>query len=150
MGCDIHLHTEVKIDGAWHRYGVPNVQRSYAVFAKMAGVRNLTGPDRIVPIAEPRGLPSDATFMTKFDYNRWGTDAHSASWLGAEEIAQLTEFIDEELGLRGERGKYWWCEDNFGYFFGNTWGGFWKYRNRENSGTPKGVEDVRFVFWFDN
>ncbi len=37
MGCDIHLHTEVKIANVWHRYGCPSVDRNYRVFAKMAG-----------------------------------------------------------------------------------------------------------------
>ena len=149
MGCDIHLHTEVKINGKWHHYGCPSVSRSYLVFSKMANVRNNHGVD---PIAEPRGIPSDATELTKFDCERWGCDGHSHSWLSAEEIAALYDYINEDLELYGCRFKHlkWWPEENFGYFFGNTWGGFWKYRNDPGSGTPDGVEDVRFVFWFDN
>jgi hypothetical protein len=149
MGCDIHLHTEVKINGVWHHYGAPCVDRNYRVFAKMADVRN--SYSEIEPIAQPRGIPGDATEMTKFDCERWGRDGHSHSWLSAEEIAILYHFINDELRLKGWRVPEagWWPEDNFGYFFGNTWGGFWEYRDHANSGTPKGVEDVRFVFWFD-
>lgn len=27
MGCDIHLHIEVKINGAWEHYATPRVDR---------------------------------------------------------------------------------------------------------------------------
>lgn len=62
MGCDIHLHTEVKINGVWHHMGAPSVPRNYRLFAKMAGVRGIE-----TPIAEPRGLPGDATLLTRRD-----------------------------------------------------------------------------------
>lgn len=63
MGCDIHLHQEVKIGGEWHHYREQSVSRNYALFAKMAGVRNygLT----VTPIDEPRGIPDDATDGTE-------------------------------------------------------------------------------------
>lgn len=38
MGCDIHLHAEVKIKNAWHHYAHPSVPRSYPLFSIMAGV----------------------------------------------------------------------------------------------------------------
>lgn len=34
MGCDIRLHTEVKIDGTWYTYGAPHMERNYALFAR--------------------------------------------------------------------------------------------------------------------
>lgn len=147
MGCDIHLHTEVKIDGQWFHYGAPNVSRNYHLFARMANVRN---DGDIKPITMPRGVPDDAATLTKFACDAYGVDGHSHSWLDAQEITELTEYINNVIELRGKHGLKWWDCDNFGYFFGNTWGGFWKYRDHQNSGTPKGVEDVRFVFWFDN
>ncbi len=145
MGCDIHLHTEVKINGVWHHYGCPNMDRNYSVFAKMADVRN--GRD-ITPISQPRGIPDDATTLTKYDRERWDGDGHSHSWLGAAEIAVLFDFINTELNLADRRFKTvgWWCEENFGYLFGNTWGGFTRYPDER----PEGLEDIRFVFWFDN
>lgn len=39
MGCDIHLHQEVKINGEWHHYRLAEMPRNYEVFEKMAGVR---------------------------------------------------------------------------------------------------------------
>lgn len=117
MGCDIHLHTEVKINGAWHHYSCPNVDRNYDLFARMAGVRG-----DIDPISEPRGIPKDATFLTKFACNHRGIDGHSHSWLNAEEIFilyfEFGRMLDE-------------CyHPAFGYFFGNDWDVFWKYSKR--------------------
>ncbi|KKK45002.1 hypothetical protein LCGC14_3166240 [marine sediment metagenome] len=34
--------------------------------------------------------------------------------------------------------------------FGNDWDTFWEYRNGNSDIIPEGVEDVRFIFWFDN
>lgn len=67
MGCDIHLHTEVKIGGAWHHYSAPCVPRSYALFGKMAGVRG-----GAAPIALPKGLPCFPSYITALDAARWG------------------------------------------------------------------------------
>jgi hypothetical protein len=103
----------------------------------MAGVR---GGE--MPIAEPRGIPEDATTLTRFCCDRDGEDGHTHSWLGASEILELEEFISERLG-----DNKWRLEmDGWGYLFGNTWGGFTKYPDER----PEGLEDVRFVFWFDN
>lgn len=148
MGCDIHLHTEVKINGKWHHYGAPSVHRNYLVFAKMAGVRNYD--DKAVPLAKPRGILDGATELTRFDCKQWAGDGHSHSWLNAKEITLLCIFINEELAMKDSIGLKGWCEANFGYVFGNTWGGFFKYRDDPNGGVPNGLEDIRFVFWFDN
>ena len=50
MGCDIHAHLEIKIDGKWLYYSPVNINRNYNVFAKTAGVRNYTG--KIIPISK--------------------------------------------------------------------------------------------------
>lgn len=144
MGCDIHLHSEIKINGRWHCYGSPNPHRNYRLFARMANVRNYGD---IVPIAEPRGLPSDVSVVVKFSADDYGTDGHSHSYLTSAEIAELEQWYEAE-------GKYphedkldpFWFEKTFGFLFGNTYPGFNKYPDER----PKGLEDVRFVFWFDN
>jgi hypothetical protein len=140
MGCDIHLHTEVKINGVWHHYGTPSVDRNYQLFAKMAGVR---GDER--PIAEPRGLPSDATELTKYDCRQWDRDGHTHSYLTAEEIYQLMEW-GKAQGFYGKPLPAFWEGNQFGWLFGNDWSGFTKYPDKRRPG----LEDVRFVFWFDN
>ena len=39
MGCDIHAHFEIKVDGEWLHYSQANINRNYRLFEKMAGVR---------------------------------------------------------------------------------------------------------------
>jgi hypothetical protein len=168
MATSIHLHTEVKINGKWHHYGNPAVGYKYRMFAKMCGVR-LTDDLDITPINEPRGLPDDITEITKFDHSILGNDAHSQSWLNANEILLLEEFVtnlnEEDLKKAAEESEQklkhssenlggmiftitqpsWYPEMIWGYLFGNSWGGFTKYPEYN----PEGLEDIRFVFWFD-
>lgn len=143
MGCDIHLHTEVKIDGVWHHYSAPSIDRNYSIFAKMAGVRK-TEPS---PIAQPRGLPADSTFLTRFDYEREAGDAHTPSWLGAKEIEELVDWVDETFPSTSCLD---WESMNIGYFFGNSFQGFSKYPSNYTVGMKRKIDDVRWVFWFDN
>lgn len=91
MGCDIHLHIEIKLNGKWEHYGCPSIDRNYRLFTKMAGIKNYTG---ITPIAQPKGLPEDLTIITQFDAKDWEDDAHDSSWLNKEEIVQLSDFLD--------------------------------------------------------
>jgi hypothetical protein len=107
----------------------------------MANVRNYN--DTIIPIAKPRGLPPDPTFITWFDYTRrWEADAHSISWLNGEEMDELQKWIKIEYK---ERENLFYFEDEFGYIFGNGWN-----VKKYSESYPKGVEDARLVFWFDN
>lgn len=139
MGCDIHLHAEVKIGGQWHHYSAPTtLRRNYRLFAFMANVRN---DDDIVPLAMPRGLPSDITAVTAIDLEIWRLDGHSHSWLNAEEIGKVETFIEDNL-YDTPADSWQSNRDFFGYFFGNDFG--------QRDPWPEGVEDVRFVFWFDN
>lgn len=136
MGCDVHIHAEIKIAGKWYHYDQPECGRSYALFEKMAGVRG----DVKNAIAAPRGVPRNATFTTKFDCKRWGSDGHTHSWLNSKEIAELAEWYEK---------KY--PDVNFGadfdhWLFGNSYSGFTNYPGDR----PKGIQDVRFIFWFDN
>ncbi len=147
MSCDIHLHTEVKIDGIWHHYSCPKVHRDYRVFTKMAGVCDIPG---IEPFSEPRGLPKDATRIVQLSSQFWGSDGHSHSWLNAEEIFQLEKYINKELKLKAQHGCSW-CNANFGFLFHGFWGQFWE--NRVTGGYDpirKKLQDIRFIFWFDN
>ena len=139
MGCDIHLHGEVKINGKWEHLTTGRSIRNYALFAKMAGVRN--APEyNITPISEPKGLPDDCSSVTIFDYSRWIGDAHSASWFSSKEIKELEEWW---FDWRMQWTKDWKAfEDEVigGYLFGYGWDDI----------EEAGVEDARIVFWFDN
>ena len=144
MGCDIHGHIEIKFKGKWYHWGQLNIRRDYALFAKMAGVRNWwdSGVD---PIAKPKGFPKNSTDSTKLDRKYWGSDGHSDSWLSAKEMAVLSEW---RVALAKERNpkEIYYFEDEFCYVFGNSWDGFSKYPDDR----PEGLQDARCIFWFDN
>lgn len=142
MGCDIHLHIELKIDGRWHHYGAPDVARNYELFGKLAGVRNT----EVTPISPPKGLPGDLTLITQLSYAVWKPDAHSMSWLGTDEIMQLEDWCYRK---QAESWSDWALELSVihTYLGGSTFTGWKKY---PADGNPFNVEDVRFVFWFDN
>lgn len=140
MGCDIHLHQEVKINGVWHHYGHPDIDRDYPLFSKMAGVRPQPGID---PISPPRGLPDDVTVLTRLDSDDWCGYSHS--WLSAEEIATLFAYAANEIWQTAG-----WFHTQFGELFDCNWGDFWRYQGQDHGELLRAIEDVRFVFWFDN
>jgi hypothetical protein len=100
----------------------------------MAGVRHYD-ESHMLPISLPKGMPEDASTLTQFICNDWDTDGHNHSWLNHAEIQELEQWLRDN-GIIDPEEKYW------GYFFGNSWGGF--------EPGDHGVEDVRFVFWFDS
>jgi hypothetical protein len=139
MGCDIHLYVEVEVDGKWHTYNHPNVKRNYELFAKMAGVRNYA---EIEPIVAPRGFPTDASLVCRLDYENWGIDAHTASYLNEKEIDQLVSWCKEQVWGT----KFFWFEYQFGFLFGNSLYHLTEYKDDY----PASIQAVRLVFWFDN
>jgi len=138
MGTDIHLHTEVKVDGVWYTYGSPYLKRNYTLFGRLAGVRAWDGWH--FPV---KGLPSDAAVVTRKSFESWQRDAHTASYLNAAEIAEFYRLCEIEFGADGQfsiecaHGGAFRSYD-IGYLGGNGW-----------TNLPPWVEDVRWVFWFD-
>lgn len=150
MGCDIHFHSEVKRNGKWLHHSEAKVSRNYALFAKMADVRNWPGANPpIIPISKPKGLPEDATELTKLHSEKYGVDGHSHSWLCAAEIVELHEFIKSDKNPEGWFGEDGWRfeHENMPYFMGNHMDGFLKY---PEDWKCYGIEDVRYIFFFDN
>lgn len=135
MGCDIHAHSELKINGKWHHMSELDIDRNYMLFTKMAGVRNY---DAEIPISEARGIPKDVSELTKFLCDDYGSDGHSHSWLSSKEIKELIIWAEKEL-----KWDAFDSSNQFGYLCGNGYDD-WK------PGDIKGLEDFRFVFWFDN
>ncbi len=145
MGCDIHLHSEIKINGVWHHYANMALgnTRSYTLFAMMAGVRNEDG--EIEPVSQPRGLPGELSEPTALEYEIEKLDAHSMSWFGPDQIVKLYALWDKSR-KQFHLGQMDLDTDFFGYLFGNSWASF----NRFREDYPKEIEDIRWVFWFDN
>jgi hypothetical protein len=143
MGCSIHLHTEIKVGGKWHHYSHPQVKSDYRLFALMADVRNEDGD--YTPLCQPKGLPADASFTTRWDSKRWRGDGHSHSWFSAQELVQLEAAWEALLGEDFDQLRDG-LERFAGYVCGNSWAGFTRYPEDR----PKDLEDVRWCFWFDN
>jgi hypothetical protein len=140
MGCDIHLHVEVEIDGRWEHYSHLTVARNYEVFDMMAGVRH-DDDHTAIAISPPRGLPNDITFLTRLDADKWAPDAHDASWLSGDEAVQVQRFADKKWSNEYTHPPI------FGYLFGNYLNS-WKDGLHESMGGR--ITDCRIVFWFDN
>jgi len=101
MGCDIHFYIEHYYKDKWHCVKEPSefrpewdkdpnirwyIGRSYHLFGLLAGVRSNVLP---TPIA-PRGFPEDASVLVKREFKKWGSDAHTPSYI------LLTELLDFE------------------------------------------------------
>lgn len=135
MGCDIHAHFEIKINGKWEHFSTPRINRNYELFAELANVR---GKSKSCPLAK-KGLPKDISIVTKICFDNWGEDGHSHSWLDAVGIEKSISFHKHLTDDHLIEHKEW------GYLCGNRWGGFLKYPESYS----KEIEDIRLVFWFD-
>jgi hypothetical protein len=138
MGCDIHVHTEVKIKGKWEHFSHTGTCRNYGLFEKMAGVR---GSDENA-ISLPKGVPPDISSVTEHDLESWDCDAHSRSWFSRDEIKQLYRWWKDEHMPKYGGSSYLSSEEYFGHGP--------QYMDWDDAELPEGIEDVRWVFWFDN
>lgn len=136
MGCDIHAHIEVKINGEWHHWCSPYIQRNYRLFARLAGVRTDSPEEDQKYPTKP--LPEDMTVPTKVDWERGLGDWHSESWIDGREVEEVDTWIHEQNLHRD-------AHSIFGYLFGDGYD-----VKRYPNDYPKGVEDCRMIFWFDN
>lgn len=142
MGCDIHLHIEFKHSGRWHHYGHPSIRRDYWLFEQMAGVR---GYDQNA-ISSPKGIPNDCTELTSLYYENQKCDAHSESWLDVKEIDTLRKRLKDHPHKS-------WPETELEYGILHTHlpeEPFSKINGDECDEDDFPIEDIRFIFWFDN
>lgn len=163
MGCDIHMCIEYKTEGGknWrcgdyfhtvnpldsnkelYRVDLYDA-RCYSLFAVLADVRN----GGYTPIDTPRGLPDDVTDYVRADYESWGLNAHSCSFLTLRELKEWDERrkpinsfggrILEPLIDRLVRRA-----DELGVIYDFEW-------DRPDHNTYKKAEQIRIIFWFDN
>lgn len=148
MGCDIHSYAERKVaTGHEAIHGItPFDSRNYGTFGFLANVRNYS---EVTPIAPRRGFPDDASPEAAADYEFWGGDAHSPSWLTIKELSEFNydAEMEDRRCTRGNNGGST-CEPGAGRkmtyreFFGE-----WFFKDL------KALQDTgadRIVFWFDN
>ena len=144
MGCDIHVHVEIKRAGqqTWQHWAMPESGRHYVLFGIMAGVRG-SQSDVLPP---PRGLPDDIALPTERAVDDWAEDAHSHSWLGIEELKQVEhEYADYADDSYDEDDEFNMMKTLFG----------WNTAPAESldeyiKTLPDDLRDMRFVFWFDS
>jgi hypothetical protein len=159
MGCDIHIYTERKIGNQWHNIDnwayneyYPEEDeplrvrqwydgRDYYLFGLLArGVRNDN------PLGfEARGLPANVTNIVKQQYEAWGYDAHSASWLTLKELEK--QAIRNELKRDPSRPYH---TSNGLDYFAKEFENFLESILYSFQIEELDRSDVRIVFWFDN
>ena len=169
MGCDIHMYVEYKKDDHWSdkkgwlcgdyfhsidptdsRYKPEHVglleYRSYSLFAVLADVRNGRGYPYI---SLPKGLPGDVTKYVEEEYDDWGFDAHSCSYLTMREIVEFHEKEEPKNEFGGyilepliERLRQRADELYILYDF--------EMKRPFADEVLKKMENIRIVFWFDN
>lgn len=145
MGCDIHFNIERHCD-TYGWIGIystesdlnfgrergnynPLTGRDYDFFGKVAGVRT-EGPD-------PKGLPDDASDMSRFARERWGMDGHSWTHLTLLEflsIYVLHNFTADAMRARLEHADK---EKIIQDYFPHLW-------------LSASLSEYRVVIWFDN
>lgn len=142
MGTDIHYIVEKKWNGKWlGLFGnepdpgddVPANERSYQIFTRLAKVRAEVTEERGYSADgyAPRGVPEDASELTRYQTEENDGGGHTFSWLTLEEFCGVFVKLAEERGVPGYYGPFPW-EKIFGYF---------------SVDSPK---HYRVVFWFDN
>lgn len=155
MGCDIHSYAERKAGDKYEfiadqkfadGYSTPFDWRAYGMFAFLAGVRNYSD---LTPIAEQRGWPADASAAAQEDFETWGPDAHSPSWLSVEELAAFDyeQPMEDRRVMRGGNGG---CTAKAGGGQMTTFREFLGEQFFEDLAKLKDAGADRVVFFFDN
>lgn len=140
MGCDIHVHVEVRVDDEWLHYSNPIVDRDYELFAYMGGARS--DGFGFTPISDGRPLPADMSAVTAACYAHEKSDAHTEGFLCGKEIADVEKWCWERRDGKYTRRHF----APFGYICGNGVG----MTGDRGSSYPSEFDDVRLIFWFDN
>lgn len=139
MGCDIHYVVEKRHGGKWvglfsEQPYIPSAvarNRCYSVFGTLAdGVRGRVGP------MPARGLPDDASDLTRMLAEEEGDDGHTHSWVS------LAEFYEVMVARYPEQ----FIEKMDRQMPGKVVFGAYLESNREDDS----VGNYRVVFWFDN
>ena len=166
MGCDIHAFIDFNKPGEdWCQCFSDelSLDRDYAVFAKLAGVRN--HGDEIVPISEPRGLPQnvswtvsgeDNLFVVEKDENESGTctKEQADGWVARG----ISKYKDEKHISNPDHHSHSWVSLQEYEKALSELSGIIKYKlaveyfavlSAMKTIAENGYE-VRLVFWFDN
>ena len=166
MGCDIHAFVDFNKPGEDLCQCLSeelNFDRDYAVFAKLAGVRNYG--EEITPISEPRGLPahvswsvssSDNLYVVEKDTNDSGTCTREQAerWVASG----ISKWVREGVVSNPDHHSYSWISLSEFERAISELSSIIKYKlsveylavlSAMKTIAEQGYE-VRLVFWFDN
>lgn len=88
MGCDIYTYVEKRnLKNEWDfvKDYEPFEFRNYGVFGFLADVRNYS---MVTPIDEPRGVLHDMSQELTEEFESWGMNCYSHSWLSVRELVE--------------------------------------------------------------
>lgn len=117
----------MKINGVWLYAGGISVRRDYLLFGLLADVRNDDGAVECITESN-REIPENASDFVNEIYERGEPDYHSASYLTWDELLEAKKIYEKE------------AQQDFPESI----------MSLKNVLDLPFVEDVRFVFWFDN
>lgn len=146
---DTHAEVLAELGSYEERRESPfHIGRNYDLFAMLAGVRNGRGfagcktGEGFVPIAEPKGVPEDASPGYAWEAERWDCDGHSHSWLTvAELLAYDWDQRTERSGVIGSAQFARFLRDRKpSSWSGDVWGRNIRHvSNEEMAAAAKGV-----------
>lgn len=153
MGCDIHGFLEVRKNGKWELAELkgkqPFSQRHYITFGFLAGVRR----HNIPTVKHTSGLPTDSEYLNSLSENIYMGYAGSKYIQNTrrEEIYNDMDYHSHGFVLLKDLSEFDYDQvvSDYNESLENLLGvNFFEdiYTMRKLGG----VEDVRFIYWFDN
>ena len=143
MSTTLYAHVEVKLDGAWHHFSAHAIHKNYLLCAAINGTRaDDLKPGRAIPkpVRGTRGIPADATALTKACIAREvSPNPRNACALDAAQIAAVQ---DELYRVRPEVERTGIDEFDFEHSIFHT------YVNGNSIASGGGFEDVRMICAF--
>lgn len=157
MGCDIHCYIEYKPTGydRWFSFGGRiNPGRNYALFAKMAGVRNY---DEVIPVSQPKGFPNDASSKADGDHWLYISDVEMegcCTFEQAERFVQMgSRYQDKEKTFVSHpdwHSHSWLTPDEFEQAIFESSEAQYRAILAAMRSFERDGHQSRLVFWFDN
>lgn len=150
MGIDLYIHVEVKIDNQWHHltqkmFFCLTTDHNYQLFLKLGWKSKKDQEEKgSGAITTAKGLPNDATIITRLLAVVHDSRSYGHSWLSSTEVAELEDWWDKERQKEGDLIPS--LSSQLGWLFNNRYKGFVDPTLR--SDYPNELENFRWVFWF--
>jgi hypothetical protein len=148
MGMNMYGFIEVKLKGKWHAYD------QFSDIANDTTLYDIIGMGPKAAIARNRGIPKDASVITKAEFAWWkkanGADwPFDETWLTSAEMAEAISRYMKVNKLTSDQFSHKASDSLRGLNILNRYAGFSiKGHYMLSLLSEKGFEDVRGVFWF--